>query len=185
MPFRDQPGCRSLSRGQITPVLPAGVPSSAGAAREEQCVHAPGSGSSGSCLKSGRLQQDPEPQISNPLMTQSSELSGCELRMLHASEQSPGWVPTSKTSPNKSQTLVAWLFPAKFLPCLSFSTCQMGITITASHLRNLAGSICSGHMEQCKKDFVTLAVSFTSPHSPIDISTAEATTGLGKVLLNA
>lgn len=95
MPFRDQPGCRSLSRGQ-SPLC-----SSAGAAREEQRVHAPGSGSSGSCLKSGRLQQDPEPQISNLLMTQSSELSGCELRVLHASEQSPGWEPTGKTSPNK------------------------------------------------------------------------------------
>lgn len=71
------------------------------------------------------------------------------------------------------------------LPCLSFSTCQMGIIINASHLKNLAGSKCSGHMQQCKPDFVSLAVSFTSPHSPTDISTADATTGLGKILLNA
>lgn len=71
------------------------------------------------------------------------------------------------------------------LPCLSFSTCQMGIIINASYLKNWAGSKCSGHMQQCKTDFVTLAVGFTSPHSPIDISTADATTGLGKVLLNA
>lgn len=29
-------------------------------------------------------------------------------------------------------------------------------------------------------DAVTLAVSFTSPHSPIGVSAADATTGLGK-----
>lgn len=71
------------------------------------------------------------------------------------------------------------------LPCLSFSTCLMGIIINASHVRNLAGAKCSGEMQQCKTDFVILAVSLTSPYSPTDISTADATTGLGKVLLNA
>lgn len=87
----------------VPPVLPVEVHSSAGAASEDQYDHARGSGSSGSYLKSGRLQQDPEPQISNLLMTYSSELSGCDLKMLHASELWPGWVYTSKTSPNKRE----------------------------------------------------------------------------------
>lgn len=51
------------------------------------------------------------------------------------------------------------------LPCLSFFTCQMGITINASYLKKLAGSKCSGHMKQYKIDFVTLAVGFASPQS--------------------
>lgn len=61
----------------------------------------------------------------------------------------------------------------------------MGIKINASHVRNLAGAECSGQMQQCKTDFVILAVSLTSPHSPIDLRTADATTRLGKVLLSA
>lgn len=40
-------------------MLPAEVHSSAGAAGEDPCDHAPGSGSSGSYLKSGRLQPGP------------------------------------------------------------------------------------------------------------------------------
>lgn len=120
--------------------------------------------------------QGPELQISNLLMTHSSEPSGYELRM--SSEQSLGWVPTRHPQTREHIWYLA-------LPCLSFSTCQMGIIINASHLKNLAWSKCSGHMQQCKPDFVSLAVSFTSPHSPTDVSTADASTGLGKVLLNA
>lgn len=83
------------------------------------------------------------------------------------------WIGWSQLRhPKLESTTDIWPFPASVSPSVKWEP--------ASHLRNLVGSKWSDH----KPDSVTLAVSFASPHSPVDVSAADATTGLGKVLLN-